>query len=705
MYQKPQSYDATSSVKYSQASKAAQGYGMVLLLVFCVSSILIAASTSLILAPGSSNYAGSMSLDDSTAKQIAEKALDAAKTDILSQQSAGTTITTAYRYPSSGSNTISVATYPGSGSTVSKGTYYVTATYARGFTFLLKANVTVGSNNIAVSRLVQLNGTPTPSCARPSDIVISARTSGDYAGEMVGSQIGDVNNDGIEDFIIGANEANGSGTERGEVYLVFGRCDGWNTFYDANANFSLANSATSKKTVRFRGRVDYEYLSYRHGLQVNSGDFNGDGIDDLLIGGGWGGSSYIVFGRSQAGWNSLVNAGGDLDFSTAGKISETNDMIRFIGNMSINEGDSLSSAGDVNGDGIDDIIIGSRYDTGVTSAYLVMGRNMTGWDALSAADGSINLTTAGVVSEANDMIRFTGVSDSSFGEKVSSAGDVDNDGYKDILIGASTAGSNAGYTYLIMGRSMANWDALTVDGTGLMDLATQTSRANKVVVFQGNADYAELAIASAGDVDNDGYKDILIGSTYDITTGSQDGAVYLIFGRPWSGGSKDWDDLAGVGGDVALLTKTTEANRLVMFTTRSAKGRLGSHVRAAGDLNDDGIDDIVFVQDDGCCSGAVDYDIVMGRSQANWEALTGVNGRFSLDSISEANDMIRLGSQAASDYVGNIGSGDVNNDGYSDLILGSSSAEEVYVIFGRTQTNWDAITDASGYYGLAGLNP
>jgi hypothetical protein len=142
-----------------------------------------------------------------------------------------------------------------------------------------------------------------------------------------------------------------------------------------------------------------------------------------------------------------------------------------------------------------------------------------------------------------------------------------------------------------------------------------------------------------------------------------------------------------------------------MFTTRSAKGRLGSHVRAAGDLNDDGIDDIVFVQDDGCCSGAVDYDIVMGRSQANWEALTGVNGRFSLDSISEANDMIRLGSQAASDYVGNIGSGDVNNDGYSDLILGSSSAEEVYVIFGRTQTNWDAITDASGYYSLAGLNP
>lgn len=143
-----------------KVAKTAAGYGMALLLVFISSSILVASSTSLLLAPGSSNYMATLSLDQSTANQLAEMALDTAQTDILSQQASGTTITTAYRYPSSGSNTISVPTYPGSGSNVAKGSYYVTATYARGFTFLLKANVTVGANNVAVSRLVQLYDPP-----------------------------------------------------------------------------------------------------------------------------------------------------------------------------------------------------------------------------------------------------------------------------------------------------------------------------------------------------------------------------------------------------------------------------------------------------------------------------------------------------------------------------------------------------------------
>lgn len=102
---------------------------------------------------------------------------------------------------------------------------------------------------------------------------------------------------------------------------------------------------------------------------------------------------------------------------------------------------------------------------------------------------------------------------------------------------------------------------------------------------------------------------------------------------------------------------------------------------------------------------------VMGRSKTNWEALTAANGRFSLSSISEANKMIKFGAQESGDYGGNIGSGDFNNDGYSDLILSSSYTPsfsydgEVYIIFGRSQTDWDAITDASGFYSLTGLNP
>lgn len=710
----------TQGEKTALKGKASKGYGLALLMVFLASATLLTASLSMILAPSVSGFVGQRSLSDSAAKLLAEKALDLAQADILTKQEAGTTITTAYRYPSSGTNAISMPTYPGSVSSVTKGNYYVTATYARGFTYLLTANVTVDSNNVAVSRLVQLKwgtgASAAPTCSRPNDIVISRRTAGDYTGEMVGSQIGDVNDDGIEDFIIGANEANGGGTDRGEAYLVFGRCDSWNTFYDANANFSLASTSTAKKTVRITGRINSQFLSYKYGLQVGSGNFNSeDDIDDLLIGGGYQGESFIIFGRAQAGWDSLVDASGNLNFATAGKISEANDMIRFIGDSSKYVGGSISSAGDVNGDGIDDIIIGSGGAAGVV--YVIMGRSMGQWDLLSAADGSINLTSAGVVSEANDMIQITAGATEKLGWVVSSAGNVDTDykdpliptHYDDILIGAPKAGtSDAGYTYLLMGRSMAQWDALTADATGKIDLLTQTSLANKILVFQGNADYFDydgLAIANAGYVDEDGYGDILIGSMYDKTTSDQDGAVYLIFGRPWSGGSTDWDDLASAAGAIPLLTKTTEANRFVMFTTRTGKGRLGSQVRSAGKLNQDTYDDIIFVQDDGCCSGAVDYDIVFGRSRADWEALTGANGRFSLNNISEANDMIRLGSQSASDYAGNIGSGDFNKDGYSDLILGTDHPEEVYIIFGRNMTDWDGITNASGYYSLAGLDP
>lgn len=139
-----------------------QGYGMALLIVFLSSSILIASSAAILLAPAVTGTTGALVMDEATARQLAEEALDAAQSDILTKQAAGTTIDTSYRYPSSGTNTISVPTYPGSASSTSKGTYYVTATYARGFTFLLNATVTIGSNTESVSRLVQLNGVSDP---------------------------------------------------------------------------------------------------------------------------------------------------------------------------------------------------------------------------------------------------------------------------------------------------------------------------------------------------------------------------------------------------------------------------------------------------------------------------------------------------------------------------------------------------------------
>jgi hypothetical protein len=128
-----------------------KGYGVAFLVLFVATSILMAVSISLLTAPSTGRYVGTLALDEATAKQLAEEALDAAQSDILSKQASNTTIDTSYRYPSSGANTISLPTYPSSGSTVVKGSYYVTATYARGITFVLKATVSVGTNNMRVS--------------------------------------------------------------------------------------------------------------------------------------------------------------------------------------------------------------------------------------------------------------------------------------------------------------------------------------------------------------------------------------------------------------------------------------------------------------------------------------------------------------------------------------------------------------------------
>lgn len=165
--------------------KAAPAYGLALLIVFISSAILMVTSVSLILGPMSSGFLGQQALDGSNAQQLAEKALDLAQADILTQQAAGTAITTSYRYPSSGTNTLSLPTYPSSGSSVASGAYYVTVTYARGFSFVLKANVTVGSNSLAVSRLVQLQGAPADPTASAIAIYSLRKVKSSYSGYAV----------------------------------------------------------------------------------------------------------------------------------------------------------------------------------------------------------------------------------------------------------------------------------------------------------------------------------------------------------------------------------------------------------------------------------------------------------------------------------------------------------------------------------------
>ncbi len=401
-----------------------------------------------------------------------------------------------------------------------------------------------------------------------ADVILTGE-GGSYVdfGSSV-SGVGDVNNDGYADVIVGSSSSGG------HAYLYYG---------GSNMDNKVDELLTGEGFNDYFGRS-----------VSNAGDVNGDGYNDVIVG-AWGynngtGRAYIYYGGPNMDNKPNVILNGE----------STGNFFGF----------SVSGAGDVNGDGYVDVIVGAQgYNSNAGRAYLYYGGSN--------------------MDNKPDVI-FTGQANNLLGVSVSSAGDVNKDGYDDVIIGAPGYNSYTGRAYIYYGgKSMDNIADVTLTGE-----------------VQGEG--FGVSVSGAGDVNKDGYADVIVGApAYKSLTGR----AYIYYG----GANMD---------NTADVTMTGEA----------ANNLFGWSVSGAGDVNGDGYADVIV--------GAYGYNSNTGRAYLYF-------GGNPMDSTAD----ITFTGEAANNQFGFSvsGAGDVNKDGFADVIIGApgnnSNKGKAYIYYGGSNMN------------------
>ena len=466
-------------------------------------------------------------------------------------------------------------------------------------------------------------------------------------GESVSGNF-DFNGDGIPDLVIGAlNEDPNAVSNAGVTYVVFGTSAG------LGATFSVTD-LDGTNGVAFNGITSGDFT----GQDVAGlGDVNGDGIDDLLIGafnadpnGTRSGQAFVVFGSSTG------FGGSSVDLSS---LDGTNGYV--INGYSAQDrlGIAISTAGDFNDDGIDDFLVGA---TGQYSAYLVFGTT----DAVATPFSPTSLDGTNGVAFSN-FDSYDGV-----GTSVAGGQDVNGDGIPDIVVGApfQTDGSTYyGATYVVFGTSSAlgaSFDLGSIDGTNGFAIQHQYPASGPAYAFGYNV--------AMGDINGDGFADAIIAAPYGYT-GSDYGVgnVYVVFG-------------ASSGIPATVEVSTLDGTNGFRVQGSAAYDFLGISV-AAGDVNGDGVDDLIVGANN---QNVADY---VGAAYVVFGSTGGFGASLSTSDLDGTN-----GFEVDGAGIGEFGSlgysasfiGDFNQDGVGDFILGANAAEslgdfdgEGFVIFGE----------------------
>ncbi len=451
------------------------------------------------------------------------------------------------------------------------------------------------------------------------------------------SNAGDVNGDGYDDVLMTSRQgANG----RGAAYEIFGSASGAGNLLDTNdiggaiAGFAINVEATKNALTSIS----------------SAGDLNDDGLADIIVGTssatGSDAVAHVIYGKTSTTTVELSALG-------SGGFTINNPSATLISHR-------VSNIGDINADGFDDVIVSQAGSTGNGEVYVIYG---------SASGVDILLSDIANPASTNGFKIFT-LANTDYTE-ISGAGDVNGDGIADLVVGDREGNGGGGEVYIIYGQAGNVRNNIDLNA---FVAAPSLGFSIKGSTTDSNFEDVGASVAEAGDVNGDGFADIIIGNPFSDLGGSNAGIAFVVFGK---------SNIT----EVDIVALSSDANTEGFSIVGSApNGFLGNAntIHSAGDVNGDGLDDLIL-------GYYKDTYVVYGKmGGASIDLANFDNGTTSQGFL------ISSDSIAGGDRLAVSGGGDINGDGFDDLIIGSgwsdqngTSSGSTYVIYGAADAGDD----------------